>query len=95
MNKKHQFNLGYFLIVFLIITLIQSVLGYRPVADISYSEFQTLLAQGAIDEVVVTENRLKGKFTSARDGKEYFRTFRVDPDFAAELEKAGVLEAGD
>jgi len=94
MNKEHQFNLGYFLIVFVAISLVQAWLGYRPVAEIPYSEFQKLLDQGQIAEAVVTENRIKGKFSSIRDGKEYFSTLRVDPDFAAKLEKAGVRFSG-
>lgn len=95
MDKKFQFNLGYFLIAFLVITLFQSWLGYRPVATIPYSEFKALLARGEIAEVVVTENRINGKFTATRDGKDYFKTLRVDPDFAAELEQSGVKFSGD
>ncbi len=93
-NKKHQFNLGYFVTVFLVLTAIQMWLGYRPVAQIPYSEFQSLLAERQIAEVVVTENRIEGKFLTPRDGKEYFNTLRVDPNFAAELDKAGVKFSG-
>lgn len=95
MEKKHQFNFGYFLIAFLIISLIQAWFGYRSVAEIPYSEFRSLLADGQIAEVVVTENRISGKFSSTRDGKDYFRTFRVNPEFAADLENAGVRFSGD
>lgn len=95
MDKKFQFNFGYFLFVFLLILLFQSWLGYRPVAVIPYSEFKSLLAQGQIAEVVVTENRISGKFSATRDGKDYFKTLRVDPDFAAELEQSGVRFSGD
>ncbi|MGI9493167.1 MAG: ATP-dependent metallopeptidase FtsH/Yme1/Tma family protein, partial [Geminicoccaceae bacterium] len=94
MDKKQQFNLGYFVLVFLIVTALQVWIGYRPVANIPYSEFKELLARQEIAEVVVTENQIQGKFKSPRDGAEHFRTHRVDPDFAEDLEKAGVKFAG-
>jgi len=94
MNKKHQFNLTYFMMVFFAVMAIQFWLGSRPVANIAYSEFQTLLAERQIAEVVVTENNIQGKFVTPQNGKTHFRTLRVDPDFAAELEKAGVKFSG-
>ena len=94
MDKKHQFNLGYFVIAFLMISLLQTWLGYRQVAHISYSEFQDLLAKQLVEEVVVSENLVQGKFKSPRDGAEHFSTRRVDPEIAAELEKAGVKYSG-
>jgi cell division protease FtsH len=94
MDKKQQFNFGYFITMFLIIIGFQMWAGYRPVAQISYSEFLGLLAERQIIEVTVTENKIEGRFSSPRDGKEYFRTLRVEPDFAAALDKAGVTVSG-
>ncbi len=94
MNKKHQFNFGYFIIMFLVITSIQLWLGHKMVAQISYSEFLRLLSERQIVEVTVTENRIEGKFSAPIDGKEYFRTLRVEPDFAEALDKAGVTVSG-
>lgn len=94
MNKKHQFNFSYFVAAFLVITAIQLWLGNRVVVQIPYSEFQQLLSEKQIAEVVVTENRIEGKFTNPRDGKEYFSTLRVDPDFALKLEESGVKFSG-
>lgn len=94
MKKEHQFNFIYFLITFLIIVGVQLWQAHQPTVQIPYSEFQRLLGERQITEVVVTENNIQGKFSSSRDGYEYFRTLRVDPDFAAELEKAGVKYAG-
>ena len=94
MDKKHQFNFGYFVTMFLIVFGLQLWLGYQPVAQISYSDFLGLLAEKKISEVTVTENRIEGKFSSPIEGKEYFRTLRVEPDFAAALDKAGVIVSG-
>jgi cell division protease FtsH len=94
MNKKHQFNFSYLLITFALILLFQFWLGYREVARISYSEFSRLLAEQKIEEVVVSSDRIEGKFTQPQDGKIYFTTIRVDPQFAADLQKAGVRVTG-
>ncbi len=94
MNKTQQINIGYFLLAFLAITLIQIWVGHRQVAQISYSEFQDLLAKQEIAEVVVTENRITGRFKSPRDGVIEFSTLRVDPGFAEELKQTGVEFAG-
>ena len=94
MNKQHQFNVTYFLIVFALIVAFQAWLGNRQVAQLAYSEFRELLEQRQIAEVVVTDNRLQGRFTTPQDGKEYFSANRVDPEFAAELEKFGVKFSG-
>jgi cell division protease FtsH len=94
MDKKHQFNIGYFVLAFVVITALQMWIGYQPVAHLSYSEFSKLLSGGEIAEVVVTENRMEGVFATPRDGKTRFVTRRVDPDIATELEKSGVKFSG-
>ncbi len=94
MNKKHQFNIGYIIVVFLLLLAFQVWLGYRQIAQISYSQFQTYLDNKQIAEVTVTPTRIDGKFTSPQDGKDYFTTVRVDPGFSADLEKAGVKVSG-
>ncbi len=94
MNKQHQFNVTYFLIVFALIVAFQAWLGNRQVAQLAYSEFRALLEQRQIAEVVVTDDRIQGRFTTPQNGKEYFAANRVDPGFAAELEKYGVTFSG-
>ncbi|KAB7738579.1 ATP-dependent zinc metalloprotease FtsH [Parvibaculum sedimenti] len=94
MDKKFQFNAGYFIVAFLLITAFQLWLGSRQVAQIDYSEFMKLLDQKAISEVTVTETQIQGKFASPRDGKTLFTTTRVEPDFAQQLAKSGVKFTG-
>jgi cell division protease FtsH len=94
LNKKHQFNFSYFVLAFLVITALQIWLGGRNIAQIPYSEFQQLLTGGQVSEVVVSENRIEGKFSTPRNGKTYFQTRRIEPAIAAELNAAGVEYTG-
>ncbi len=94
MNKKFQFNFGYFVVAFLVVTAFQIWLGTRQVARIDYSEFLKLLGEKEISEVVVTETQIQGKFAKPREGKEYFSTTRVEPSFADELQKSGARISG-
>ena len=94
MNKKHQFNIGYVVVAVFLLIAFQAWLGYRQIAQLSYSEFQTYLDNKQIAEVTVTPTQIQGKFTTPQDGKDYFVTTRVDPSFAADLEKAGVKVSG-
>jgi len=91
-NKKHQFNIGYLLIAFLAIMLFQFWMGSRSIEQISYSEFTKYLNEKKVAEVSVSQDRIQGKFTEPQNGKPYFYTRRVDPQFAAALEKAGVKQ---
>ena len=94
MDKKQQMNLSYFLLAFVAITLLQIIIGHQPVASISYSEFQQLAKTGQVTNVVVSENRIEGQFTSPRDGKERFVTRRVDPAIAEQLAESGIEFSG-
>jgi cell division protease FtsH len=63
----------------------------RTVELLPYSEFQRLLDEKKISEVVVTHDALSGRFKEPLRGrKTRFTTARVDLDLAARLEKAGV-----
>jgi cell division protease FtsH len=94
MNKKHTFNLSYFLIAMLVMLAFQMWLGYRTVAQIDYSAFLTYLEERKIATVTVTESRIQGTFTAPIDGKTHFTTQRVEPDFARELAKYDVEISG-
>ncbi|KPK17797.1 MAG: cell division protein FtsH [Myxococcales bacterium SG8_38] len=62
----------------------------EPVATIPYSEFERLLEQGKVKEVVVTDDVLSGELTEPIDGKVRFSTNRVDHDLAETLQGHGV-----
>ena len=94
MDKKNSFHIGYFLLAFALITLFQTWLAYKDVAQPSYSELQRLLQDGKIKSVVITETMIEGVFKEPQDGKQQFLVRRVDPAVAADFEKAGVEVTG-
>ena len=66
------------------------------VASIPYSEFQRALRSGEVADVVVSQERVRGRFVEPRDdGKSRFTTLRVDGDLAAELEESGAEFTGE
>lgn len=94
MEPKHRFNLGYIIFVSLAILALQVWIAGQTVTAIDYSTFLSYLGDGMIEEVTVTESRIQGTFTSPIDGKDYFVTQRVAPDFARDLQDAGVRFTG-
>jgi cell division protease FtsH len=63
---------------------------HETVAPIPYSEYEKLLEDGKVKEVVVTDDTLRGELTEPLDGKTRFVTNRVDPDLAQQLQAHGV-----
>ena len=94
MDKKQQFNFSYILLAFVAITIMQFWLGSGGITQIPYSEYQQLLTSKQVTDIVVSENRIAGKFTTPRDGKTHFQTRRVDPAIAGELDAVGVKYTG-
>ncbi|MGA7326473.1 MAG: ATP-dependent metallopeptidase FtsH/Yme1/Tma family protein, partial [Rhodomicrobium sp.] len=95
MEKKHQLNLTYLLIAFLLLLVFQSFWsGYSQTETIPYSQFQELLKNKQIEKVVVGPSQIEGQFKTPPNGKKYFTTTRVDPAVADELEKYGVTFTG-
>lgn len=74
------------------------VLGHQDkgqVKTIPYSEFQTELAQGHLDNITVSDNEITGSYKSPATGAPtQFTTDRVDPDLASSLGKSGVTFSG-
>ncbi len=95
MDKKHQLNLTYLVIVFGILLLFQSFwVSYSQVETIPYSKFQDLLKDKQIEKVVVGPSQIRGEFKTPEGGKKYFATTRVDPAVAGELQKYGIDYTG-
>jgi cell division protease FtsH len=92
MDKKVQFNLWYVLAAFLGILMLQTLWQqYQQVEPIPYSQFEAYLRDGKIDDIVITEKYIHGRIKDATSGQpSEFVTTRVDPGFAAELQKYGV-----
>jgi len=97
MEKKQQINFGYALIAFFLLLAFQSWwISERQVETIPYSQFETLLENGAIEEVRVSNNFVQGKLAKPADsGAEFFRSTRVELDMADRLQKYNVRFAGE
>jgi cell division protease FtsH len=97
LEKKQQINLSYALIAFLLLMVFQSWwVAQQQIETIPYSEFQALLAQGAIEEVRVSERFVQGRLRQPTEaGAQYFRTNRVEIEMADRLREHDVRFAGE
>ncbi|MGX5666362.1 ATP-dependent zinc metalloprotease FtsH [Rhizobium daejeonense] len=94
MEKKHVFNLSYFLFAFSLLLLFQAWMGYRDYAQLTYTEMLDAVNQGKVASVTLTETTVQGEYKEPQDGRKYFLANRVDPAFAEVFEKAGVKISG-
>lgn len=93
---KAHFSIWYFLIVFLILTLLQYYFLSPKVETISYSKFKQYLAEGQITNVVIGPETITGTI-KGREGRrdQEFMTVRVeDPNLIKELDERKVNYSG-
>jgi cell division protease FtsH len=95
-ERKRQFATWYVFIAFLGLMLIQYIwLQNDQVETIPYSEFEQLLADNKISDVLVGSDTMQGTLKEPLpDGRKLFYTVRVDPDLAAKLQAHGVKITG-
>jgi len=94
-ERKHQFNLWYFVFTLFAIMLFQSLWqASSQVERIPYSTFEALLEEGQIARVMVGSEDLQGDYKLPRTGRTSFVTTRVDEDISAKLAAHGVEYAG-
>ncbi len=96
MDKKASFNAWYLLIAVLLITVIQGMWQELQRTEyLPYSEFETYLRDGKIDNLTITETKIIGALKDAQEGQpDAFVTTRVDPAFAEQLRQYGVEFTG-
>ena len=99
MEKRTRFSIWYILLAFWAVMILQSlIVQTMSVKTIPYSEFLTLLDQGRIEEISITENRIQGKMAPPEGGTEKyeeFSTVRVDdPNLTKKLEEQHVKFTG-
>src|SRR5439155_533898 len=96
MNKRQTgFNLAYVFVAVMGVLMLQAVWSrQQAVATIPYSEFQKLVREDKIANVVVGQDQLSGEFKEAIGGKKRFVAVRVDADIAKELDQHGVEYRG-
>jgi len=90
MERATKINIWYVLLaLFGVIFLRDLWVAQKHIEPISYSEFQALLADGKVEEVVIGQERITGSFRDIKDGekKRHFVTARVEPELAETLAK--------
>ena len=96
MSKQTRFHIGYWVAAMIGLLILQYFyVAAQKVASIPYSQFEQLLHDGKVSEVGVSDHYLQGKLKEPLDGKSEFVTTRVDPQFAADLQKYGVTYSGE
>jgi cell division protease FtsH len=92
MERRTQFNIGYLLFALVAILVVQQWWQQAQTIEVvPYSEFEKLLAEDRIDEVMVSDQRITGKLKSPeKNGKTVAVANLVQPDLAERLSKFGV-----
>ncbi|MER9140547.1 ATP-dependent zinc metalloprotease FtsH [Mesorhizobium sp. M0830] len=94
-NRKTRFNIWYWIAAFSGVMVFQYFYATtQHVAQIPYSEFETLLNGGKIAEVQVSDRFIQGRFKEPQGGKPLFITTRVEPNLARDLQEHGVTVTG-
>ena len=95
LERKHQLQLWYAVAAIVGVLLIQNWWHTSRVTEVvPYSQFEGYLRQGKVARISVADQYITGYFKSPQDGKSQFVTQRVDPAFAADLQKYNVQFAG-
>lgn len=96
-KENAPFHIFYWIAAFAGIFLLQYlVANVEPIARIPYSAFDQYLKDGKIDEIRISDRFIQGTLSTPLPGGETrFTTNRVDPTFAADLQKYGVKFAGE
>jgi cell division protease FtsH len=96
MDRKAKINLWYVLIAVSAFTFLQGLYQQsKQFTAIPYSRFEQLLDEDKIDKVWVAQNTIEGDLKERqKDGLKKFATTRVDPSFAALLDRHHVTYSG-
>lgn len=97
MDKKTKFNIWYIFVALWGVVLLHSLwMQATQIEQIPYSQFQTYLSQGRIDEIRISQDYIQGKLRDPEEGHPaQFLTVRVDPQLADTLAKYQVKFAGE
>jgi cell division protease FtsH len=94
MSKTTRFNIGYLPFALIGVLVLHDLwVRNQGIVSIPYSEFQRLLKEQKVEEVVISTDHIQGVLKQEQDGKKRFVTNRVEPDLAAELDRHGVTYA--
>ncbi|WP_445659270.1 ATP-dependent zinc metalloprotease FtsH [Achromobacter sp. CF-sbj1-Ac2-l] len=92
MEKKDQWNIGYWIVAGLLLLTLQNYWqAAKTVEPVPYSEFEKALAEGRVAEVLVSDRTVTGRLKSPDSrGKTTIVATRVEPDLAERLSKYDV-----
>src|SRR5881296_2541380 len=91
MERRAQFNLAYLLFALIAMLVLQQWWQRAQTVEVvPYSEFEKLLAEHRIDEVVISDQRITGKLKSAEGGKTVVIANLVPPELADRLSRYDV-----
>ena len=82
-TKRHTVSIGYFILAFLVLWGVQSVLLGSRTTNLSYSEFKALVKKGKVTDLVLDRETVSGTLVS--EGLEGL----LPPATLAELKRAG------
>jgi cell division protease FtsH len=89
----------WYVLAFLVVAaIVQGIFySYQAGRTVEYSEFKSLLRGGKIQEVVLSDDRIRGVLKQAEaDGRKTFAAVRIeDPKLVEELEQHGVRFSGE
>jgi cell division protease FtsH len=96
MDRKAQVHIWYVIIAVSGLLFLQGLYQKsKEFTSIPYSRFQQLLDQDKIGDIAIAQNSIQGTLKEKeKDGLDKFVTTRVDPDFAAQLDKHHVTYSG-
>ena len=96
MDKRTQYSIWYFLVAMFALQWVHSFYTqWRTVEPIPYSQFQTLLKEGQVDEISITDNYINGTLKKAlAEGRQKFVTTRVEPGLVKDLSQYNVKFTG-
>jgi cell division protease FtsH len=95
-DRKRDFLTWYVFVAMLGIFLFQFFwISYSQVETIPYSQFERLVADGKVVDVIVGQHSIQGNLKEPlADGRRSFVTNRVDPDLAEKLAGHGITVTG-
>jgi cell division protease FtsH len=96
-KREHHINFWYLVAAMIAIMLIQEVFLQQTVTKtLPYSEFEHLMDQGQVSDLVVGQNQITGTLKGAKPNEpQRFSTYRVAPDLADRLTKANLAFSGE
>jgi cell division protease FtsH len=96
-KREHKINFLYVIAAFFALLLIREFLyPQNHMKTIPYSEFQSLVEQDKVTDLVVGATQITGTYKEPADGTvQHFSTNRVEPTLAQELAKTKVPFSGE